>query len=157
MKEVIATIVDLARRGYIEIENRQEGTWVFKSMKNVFRKLKAFDDLQGFEKQVAEALFGAKNEVSSDDLKDKFYTHVGGIVDKIYDEVTTRGLFVSNPKTARASWIGLGVAVLVFLGGGSFILGSFAGVPGWGFLFVGSLVSGVIVICLLYTSPSPRD
>jgi len=152
VREVIATIVDLARRGYFEIENRQEGTWVFKSMKNVFRKLKAFDDLKGFEKQVAAGLFGAKNEVSSDDLKNKFYTHVGGIVDKIYGEVTTRGLFVRNPKSARASWLGLGVVVLVVLGGGSFLLG-FAGVPGWGFLFMGSLVSGVIIIVFSRSMP----
>jgi uncharacterized protein (TIGR04222 family) len=153
VKEVIATIVDLARRGYIEIENRQEGVWVFKSMKNVFRKLRPFDDLKGFEKQVAEALFAAKNEVSSDDLKDKFYTHVNGIVDNIYGEVTTRGLFVSNPKSARASWIGLGVAVLVILGGGSVILGSIFGVPGWGFLFMGSLVSGIVIIAFSRSMP----
>ena len=153
VREVIATIVDLARRGYFEIENRQEGTWVFKSTKNVFRRLKAFDDLQGFEKQVADALFGAKNEVSSDDLKDKFYTHVSGIVDKIYGEVTSRGLFVTNPKSARASWIGLGVAVLVILGGGSVILGSVFGVPGWGFLFMGSLVSGIVIIVFSRSMP----
>lgn len=153
VKEVVATIVDLARRGYIEIENRQEGTWVFKSTTNVFRRLKDFDDLKGLEKEVATALFGSKQEVSSDDLKNKFYTHVDAIVDKIYAEVTTRGLFVSNPKSSRASWKGLGVAVLVVLGGGSLFIGNAARVPGWGYLFIGSLVSGVVVLAFSGSMP----
>lgn len=154
VKEVVATIVDLARRGYLEIENRQEGSWVFKSTKNVFRRLKDFEDLKGFEHEVAKAVFGSKQEVSSDDLKNKFYTHVSGIVDKIYAEVTTRGLFVSNPKSSRASWKGLAIAVLVVLGGGSAFIGSTLDVPGWGYLFIGSLVSGVVV--LVFSGSMPK-
>ncbi len=154
VKEVVATIIDLARRGYLEIEDQKEGVWVFRTTKNVFRKLKPFDDLVGYERQVADAVFGQRDEVTSGDLKNKFYTHVGPIVDKIYSEVTQRGFFVSNPKAARATWMGLGIALLIFGVGGSFVLGVFLSLPGWGWLFVGSLVSGVIL--LLFSGAMPK-
>ena len=54
--EVIATIVDLARRGYLEItDTKKEG--VFSKPTTIFTRLKPLDDLEGFEAKVAKALF----------------------------------------------------------------------------------------------------
>ncbi len=145
VREVVSTIVDLARRGYLEISEEKEGVWIFKSNKTVFTRKKPLNDLSGYEKEVANALFGSNEQVDSDDLKNKFYTHVGPICDAIYKQVTDRKLFAKNPKSVRNRWLALGVGVLVVGMGLSFLLGS-VGVPGWGWLLVGGLFSGLIVM-----------
>ena len=76
-KEVIATIVDLARRGYLEItDGKAEGA----SGKGgtIFTRLKALDELQGYEKTVADSLFdtGHPDQVTTGQLKNHFYTHI---------------------------------------------------------------------------------
>ncbi len=80
-KEVIATIVDLARRGYIEMtDTPREGT--FGKPETIFTRTKPLDDLKGFEKKVADALFDGSHpdQVTSKQLKNHFYTHVQPIV-----------------------------------------------------------------------------
>ena len=57
-KEVIATIVDLARRGYLEItDTRRRASSARPRPSSPARK--PLDDLQGFEKKVADSLFDA--------------------------------------------------------------------------------------------------
>jgi hypothetical protein len=86
-KEVIATIVDLARRGYLEItEGKGDGT--SDKAGTIYTRLKPLDDLQGFEKIVAESLFddGHPDQVTNSDLKNHFYVHVQPIVTQLYEE-----------------------------------------------------------------------
>ena len=49
-KEVIATIVDLARRGYLEITDMQD-EGVIARAETIFTRTKSLDDLKGFEKK----------------------------------------------------------------------------------------------------------
>ncbi|MFH1833678.1 MAG: DUF2207 domain-containing protein, partial [bacterium] len=144
-KEVIATIVDLARRGYLEItDTKKEG--IFGKPMTIFTRRKPVGELRGFEKEVAESLFDSKHpdQVTTKELKNQFYTHVGPIVEQIYDETTKAGLFGQSPKKVRSRWIGYGFLVAVVLGGLTVIM-ALAGVPGWGWFLLGSIVSVIIV------------
>ncbi len=139
-KEVMATIVDLARRGYLEMAEGEKGSAM------TFTRVKPLSELQGFEKTVAEALFDSSHpdEVTTAQLKNHFYVHVGPIVDQVYREVTSAGYFRSDPKKTRRAWIlygGLmiGVAILI-----SYIL-SKARVDGWGYFMTGAVFSAVIM------------
>jgi uncharacterized protein (TIGR04222 family) len=144
-KEVIATIVDLARRGYMEItDTKQDG--VFSKPESLFTRTKPLDDLQGFEKKVAESLFDGKHpdQVTTAQLKNHFYTHVGPIVEMVYTETTKAGLFHDNPKKVRARWFGYGFLVALVLGGLTAVMG-LTHVPGWGYFLLGSIVSVLVV------------
>ena len=144
-KEVIATIVDLARRGYLEItDTKKEG--IFTKPMTIFTRRKSLDELQGFEKKVAQSLFDSKypDQVTTSELKNRFYTHVGPIVEQVYNETTKAGLFHDSPKKVRARWIGYGFLVAVVLGLLTAIMG-WTGVPGWGWFLLGSIFAVIIV------------
>jgi uncharacterized protein (TIGR04222 family) len=144
-KEVIATIVDLARRGYLEMTDTKK-PGIFSKQMSIFTRRRPLDDLQGFEKKVAEALFDSKHpdQVTTNDLKDHFYTHVGPIVEQIYTQTTKAGLFSQSPKKVRARWLGYGFLVAVVLGVLT-VLMAMTHVPGWGWFLLGSIVSVIIV------------
>jgi uncharacterized membrane protein len=144
-KEIIATIVDLARRGYLEITDTEKKGLLGKST-TIFTRTKGFDDLTGFEARVANALFDSKHpdQVTSVQLKNNFYTHVQPICNEIYKQVTTTGLFHSNPNKARGRWFGYGVAAAVILGIITFILAK-TEVGGWGWFLAGSIIAVLIV------------
>jgi uncharacterized protein (TIGR04222 family) len=144
-KEIIATIVDLARRGYIEITDTEKKGVLGKST-TIFTRTKPLDDLTGYEAKVAGALFDGKHpdQVTSLQLKNNFYTHVQPIINEVYQQVTSAGMFYKNPNKARSRWIGFGFAVAVVLGLVTFIM-NVAGVPGWGWFMTGSIMSVIVV------------
>ena len=147
IREVTATIVDLARRGYIDMVEDKVGGFagVFGANVTTFRKLKPFDDLEGFERKVADSLFaGHGDTVTSKDLKNKFYVHMTPIVNEIYNSVTRRKLFVDNPQKVRARWAGYGVLLTIVLGVLTTIL-IMTDIAGWGYFLFGSIVTVVIV------------
>lgn len=146
VREVLATIVDLARRGFLEIIDEREGLWIFKKNKTSFKRLRSIGELEGYEKRLANGIFTNNEEVvDTDDLKDKFYTHVDAICKEVYKEVTSSGLFTGDPARTRTKWKVFGFVVL-----GGFVALSvllmMAGVPGWGWLLVGGAISGIIVL-----------
>ena len=144
-KEIIATVVDLARRGYLEITDTEKKGLLGKAT-TIFTRTKGFEDLTGFEAKVANSLFDGKHpdQVTSVELKNHFYTHVQPITNEIYKQVTTTGLFHSNPNKARTTWVGYGFAIAVVLGIITFIL-YMADVTGWGWIMAGSIISVIIV------------
>ena len=144
-KEVLATIVDLARRGYLEMTDTDKKGITGKTS-TIFTRKKPLDDLKGYEATVANALFDGSHadQVTSEQLKNHFYTHVQSIIGQIYAEVTSTGLFHSNPNKARSRWVGYGFAVAVVLGVISAILWR-THVTGWGWFVAGSFFSVIIV------------
>jgi hypothetical protein len=144
-KEVIATIVDLARRGYMEITD-VKGEGFLAKTETIFTRKKSLGDLKGFERTVADSLFDDKypDQVTTKELRNRFYTHVQTIVAQIYDDVVAAKLFFQNPKSVRSRWLGWGFLVAVVLGVLTAIF-AFADVGGWGFFLFGSIVSVIIV------------
>lgn len=153
VNEIVATIVDLARRRYIDIvEQRPKG--LFSKNEVVFHKLRSFDDLAGFEEKVASALFGRdKTTVSTSELKNRFYSHVQPICNAIYSEVTRRGFFHGNPQKVRNKWRGYAGLVAAPLSLISCLL-IWNDIAGWGFWVAGSIVS--VVIVFLFASHMPQ-
>lgn len=145
IKEVLATIVDLARRGYLEItDTKKDG--IFSKPESIFTRSRPLDDLQGYEAKVARALFDSQHadQVTTKELKNRFHAHVGPVTTEIYSTAVRGGLFSESPKAVRSRWVGYGFLTAVILGGLTLLL-AYLDVGGWGWFLLGSALAAIIV------------
>jgi len=120
--DVISTIVDLSRRGYMVMEETQkEGLFgIGSSSEFTFKRTdKPLDDLRQFEKSMIDSLFSGRLERSLDSLRNSFYMVIPRLQADLYDAVVEAGLFSANPSTTRMMWTSLGVVIIVI----AFLLG----------------------------------
>ena len=116
IKEILATIFDLAKRGYIEITEKVEKVWVFTNRDYELKLKKSGYDLLSYEKKVMDSLFSVSTpeaKIKISDLKNKFYLQLTDIKEKIYKETIKRGYFEEDPRKVIAKYIITGILVLV--------------------------------------------
>lgn len=105
-RDIFASIVDLARRGYLKIKEDEK-----KKFSLVYtNKPKAKDSLLPFEKMLIDGMFKEKTEVKLKDVK--FYKTVMDVKKEIYKNLEEEGFFPHNPETLRAKYYVLGVIAL---------------------------------------------
>lgn len=135
---IIATIVDLARQGYLKIFEEQTKILFFKNTDYRLERLSKKDSgLAGFEKDVLESVFGAKQSVKIADLRNKFYKDIPGIVSAIDESVYAKYKLFANesPKKVRKKYYLWG-ALVVGIGVLSFML-TWGSVIACGFIIMG--------------------
>jgi uncharacterized membrane protein YgcG len=114
-RAVTATILDLARRGYLKVKFSGEvsGGWFSKSPEFTLVKLKETDaSVMPFEKTLFDGLFDGEDEVSLKDKKDgSFWKSIQSAREQGFTELRTRGLFGKSPGAVRGLWIMLAVGV----------------------------------------------
>ena len=114
MQDIVATIVDLARRKAISItEEKEEGFWR-SGTDFIYRRENKDVPLAPFEQEVLDGLFGMGDEVRLSDLKNKFYQHISGIKKKMYADLVQRGYYRESPERVRTQFGCAGGALLVF-------------------------------------------
>ncbi|MFN8564178.1 MAG: DUF2207 domain-containing protein [Anaerolineae bacterium] len=115
-RDAISTIIDLAHRGYLAIEESQnEGVLGFgRSSEFTFKRSdKALEGLRPFESTMMRRLFGGSTmERTMNSLRNKFYMVISEIQSDLYQELVTEKLFDTSPSTTRAVWSGIGVAII---------------------------------------------
>jgi len=125
MQDVIASLVDLARRGYLEMIETQASRGLLGlggGSEFTFRRTgKSWDDLLPFERTILKKIFGRRNERSLTDLKNKFYTAIPKIQKRLYQQTVTLKFFRTDPETVRGRYAGLGVGLLVVTAGIGFL------------------------------------
>jgi uncharacterized membrane protein YgcG len=151
--DVSATVIDLAVRGYLRIEE-VEASGIFKRTDWRLYRLDppANDRLLPYESELLSGLFkGGSDEVLLSDLKNTFAQTLKRIQGLMYREVVQRGWFRQSPQTQRSVWQGFGI-VLAVVGGIMLFYGqsALAAMLGGGFtggvvLGIGLVLSGVIV------------
>jgi uncharacterized membrane protein len=156
MADIVSTLVDLAARGYLIIEEIESTKLLFFSSKD-YRFIRRHPDhdiaaepLLPHEVKFLEGLFGSATmykeadsaRVTLSSLKNKFYTHLPEIRSAIYESLTKKHMFVSNPDTTRKTYTTIGIILLIlgFIGG---IFGMDSGLIAYG---AGVAVSGIIVL-----------
>lgn len=158
--DVSATVMDLAVRGYLQIEE-VTGEGMFARTDWTLRRLTppAGDQLRTYEQTVLSGLFETGDEVQLSDLKYRFSGTLKAAVSQMYREVVDRGWFRKSPETQRVVWQVLG-GFLVAAGLFSvFFLGVFTigidrtggwgvGLPSGAVLGLGLLIAGAIVLIL---------
>ncbi|MFO0704995.1 MAG: DUF2207 domain-containing protein [Candidatus Andersenbacteria bacterium] len=119
LKDLSATIIDLAVRGYLVIQELGQSKYL-KNYKFILKKSNYSSDstLLPYEKQLLDKLFDGKEENTLDTLRYKFYQYVKPIQDKMYEEVMRREYFDESPDKRRAKysgWAGI-LSVIGFFG-----------------------------------------
>ncbi|UCE01463.1 MAG: DUF2207 domain-containing protein [Candidatus Latescibacterota bacterium] len=114
LRDITATIVDLAVRGYLTIrESKKELLWgLVSSEETRFARNpdKSDADLHPHERRILEGLFESGHDVSTKDLENEFYKRLPGIRSALYDRLVDQGHFAGNPSTVRRRYVGGGFA-----------------------------------------------
>ncbi|TMD90339.1 MAG: DUF2207 domain-containing protein [Chloroflexi bacterium] len=132
-KDVTATIVDLAVRGFLTIaEVPGKKDWVLTQMRN-------WDpaELMPFENTILGGLFAGRQQVTLSDLKGTFHLELTTAESQMYKDAVSRKFFSSNPQQSRAAWGCLGFGVLLAGVAIAYVLGTQFG---WG------LIGGAVVL-----------
>jgi uncharacterized membrane protein YgcG len=137
-KDVTATIVDLAVRGFMtigEAPGTKDWTFTWKGGADVA-------SLLPYEKTILDGLFEGRQTVNLSELKGKFAPTLRIAEDQIYADAASRKLFSTRPDRARAEWGCLGVAVTI---GGVAISVALGLAFGWGLIGAAVLLVGLVL------------
>jgi hypothetical protein len=134
--DVTATIVDLAVRGYLRIEEIPKRWLLGKTDWRLVKLKEADGELLEYERLLLDGLFsvgdadepdvdepeqdaspGAANRglasVKLSGLRRKFHTKLAEVQDALYDDVARRRWFAARPDKVRRRWAGLGFVVMM--------------------------------------------
>jgi uncharacterized membrane protein len=126
--DVTATIIDLAVRGYIRIEELPKKRWFGSKDWKLHRLDKPTKELLPYESLLLSSLFqGSAKQVQISKLKAKFAERLNRVQDRMYDDAMERNWFGAKPRTVQTIWIGVGAAVIVVGAGATYLSGMYLG------------------------------
>jgi len=130
LRDITATLIDLAVRGYLRIEERREpqlfGLW--SSTGYHLHRLKPPSDWEGLkihEVSILRGIFPTRlfsdapeQTVALSDLANRFYTHLNGIRSSLFDQLVTRGYYARRPDRIKRTYTigGIGIAIVALFG-----------------------------------------
>ncbi len=121
MQDVIASLVDLARRGYMEMVETEASLGLLglgSGSQFTFRRTdKPWDSLESFETAILQKIFGNRQERSLGDLKNEFYTAIPKVKKGLYHQTVAHQFFLTDPETVRGRYSCLGITLLIITGG----------------------------------------
>lgn len=123
MRDITATLVDLAVRGYLRIEERDDRKLfgLVGSREYVLHRLEPPAQSPGLaphEQEVFDGVFegrGASVELSA--LENEFYSRLPGIRTRLFDRLLQQGCYHARPDRVRARWTAGGMFSGVLIGG----------------------------------------
>ena len=117
-RDITSTIVDLAVRGYLKIEEKVDTFLVFKKKDYVFHLLKPREqwgtELSPHERVMLENIFAGGSETQLSSLKNRFYTAIPVIRQDIMAALKTKGMYLLDPGSANGYSIAAAVAIALF-------------------------------------------
>ncbi|HYL68203.1 MAG TPA: DUF2207 domain-containing protein [Candidatus Limnocylindria bacterium] len=127
MRDITATLVDLAVKGYMVIEQKEEDhlLGLTHSKEYIFhlkQPAAQWAAARPHEREMLSALFddGANTDVKMSDLQNHFYTHLPAIRDWIFGALMTDGYYLHRPDTVRQAYVGAGIVIGILI----FVFGS---------------------------------
>ncbi len=152
MRDITATIVDLAVKGYYVIEQAEHDQMLglLHSKEYIFHLKKPATEWQTarpHELEMLNALFdsGARDTVKMSELQNHFYVHLPTIRDNIFDALVTDGYYLHRPDRVRSAYIVGGVVLGIFLTvGGANVSGAMGIAP------LSAIIAGIacgIIVC----------
>lgn len=143
-RDVTATMVDLAVRGYLRLEDAGD-----KDTRAV-RLRTDTEGLRPYEVAFLDLLMDGRESIRFSKS-----TSMPKAIQKtktaLYEEVTRLGWFQKNPMVVRWSWFAIGLLIAIVGAGGTFLLGALAGL---GFIGVGVAVIGAAMMVAALFMPA---
>jgi hypothetical protein len=116
-RDITSTIIDLAVRGYIKIEETAEKVLIFTHKDYVFHLLKPREqwgaDLAPHERVMLENVFAGGADIRLSSLKNRFYTAVPVIREDVMSALKKKGIYLLDPESANGYSIGAAIAILI--------------------------------------------
>jgi hypothetical protein len=161
-RDVVATLIDLARRGFVRIR-RLKAPGPLSRLDRWDPAARALQDLglndwelelltserQGlevYERLLVDGIFGDQRSRRLSELRNKFHVHLPEIRRAIYRQLVTRRLVREDPQAVRRRWAWTGFASLV--------AGAVGVALGRDLLGVGVAGSGILVLLFSKIMPS---
>lgn len=147
-RDITSTIVDLAVRGYIRIEEKVDTFLVFHHKDYLFTLLKPAEqwggDLTPHERVMLENIFMSGTGTRLSDLKNRFYTVIPVVRQDIMSALKKKGIYTLDPESANGYSIVAAVVIALIVVG--------VQVLGWMNLFysVPLLVGSALVSALIW-------
>ena len=141
--DVSATIVDLAVRGYLKIEEiPKEGLFGRPDWKLTLLKSEG-EGLLPYESELLNGLFEDGSEVELSSLKRKFVARLNKVQSALYDDAVGRGWFTSRPDQVRFRWRRIGVIALIVGAGLVYVAARFTHL---GLVALPFLIAGIVLL-----------
>jgi len=118
-RDITSTIIDLAVRGYIKIEEKVDTFLLFHHKDYVFTLLKPREqwgsDLTPHERVMLENIFLAGTGTRLSDLKNRFYTVIPIVREDIMSSLKSKGIYTLDPESANGYSIAAAVVIAILL------------------------------------------
>lgn len=119
-RDITSSIIGLAVKGYIRIEEIKRDGLIFDSTDYRLAKAKEADaDLSAFELLLMERIFAGMPDILVSDMKNKFYKNLESLKDTLYSGLVSKKYFLKNPEQVRRFYMFAGVVaavLVVFMG-----------------------------------------
>jgi uncharacterized membrane protein len=152
MRDITASIVDLAVRGYMVIEEVQKdrmlGLIHEKDYNFILQKDRSqWGALKTHEQALLEGFFtmGTTGEtISMDSLQNRFYKTLPVMRSGIFDSLVSQGFYKRRPDSVRSTYIGAGVVVGVLMIWGGGAMARATGIAPLPFI-IGGIISALVI------------
>ncbi|HET9671639.1 MAG TPA: DUF2207 domain-containing protein, partial [Actinomycetota bacterium] len=149
--DVTATIVDLATRGYLVIEELPDTGLFSKVDWRLARSARSDEDLLPYERKLLKGLFRDGPEVTVSSLKTTFAERLHGVQEDLYADLMRRRWFRARPDTVRTRWAAIGMGVVVAGAALTFVLARWTH---WGIVAIPVVLGGIALGVLAGRMPS---
>jgi uncharacterized membrane protein len=116
-RDITSTIVDLAVRGFIKIEETDEKGLLFHNKDYIFHLLQKREDWRGLaphERVMLENIFvGDVPDTRLSSLKNRFYTAIPVVRTDIMSALKQKGIYTLDPESANGYSIAAGFGILI--------------------------------------------
>jgi uncharacterized protein (TIGR04222 family) len=148
--DVTATLVDLAVRGFLLIQEIPKEGWFGKPDWRLIKLRQDDKDLRPYERKLLTSVFQDADDVAVSDLKLKFATRLEKVQEALYDDVVARRWFMAHPQKVREDWTKRGVFAVLVSGALTYVLARYTHL---GLVGVAAMIASVVTI--LFASRMP--
>jgi uncharacterized membrane protein YgcG len=161
MRDITASIVDLAVRGFLVIEEQKKDhlLGLTHSTAYVFHLKKPSSEwaaLKPHEQDLLAGIFSTGttgDTVALADLHNRFYQNIAGIKNDIFGSLVGKGYYSHRPDTTRAAYILFGIVAGIIVLGGGLWLSKNLGMAPLPFIAAG-ILSGLIICAFAWFMPA---
>ncbi len=141
--DVAATLVDLAVRGFLVIQEIPTEGFFGKPDWRLLRLEADVSALLPYERLLIDGVFHDGDEVTLSSLRTTFAERLAKVEDSMYVDASNQGWFLARPDKVRLRWGALGVLVLALGGALAFVM---IRSTSFGFVGVATALVGIVFI-----------